>query len=622
MRITALITLLGVVVSSCVNSLDANSDFNDQQVERIPITLSSNFAQLNSKTRMSGDSFDEGDKVGLFLMKQPQKLSGERYLDNEMFTYSSGMLTSSEQLYYPDDYTLCDFIAYYPYQQEASAESSGVIKLHAQSDQSTAIGFAESDFLLAAISGVKPSIAPVQLDFRHLLSKIDIVVEVPAKSQVDEILSSLVVKLDNVYGEASYNVETNLFASFASSNVILPYGTWQLNQDKTVLTGKKAIVIPQSQSNLRIILQVGGRTFTNSFPTSIKLESGINYVLKLTYDPSIGVGSIIPTIKGWDEDLNEHESTLVEDNASKTTLPISTLTFSETSVIQIFNSASQLMGNICKEYLLNESVASAALVYYPAATPGVGTVLQLLNETSDIHGGKVTWNDNNTFSYVAGDKPAITIITLDAQGELIDNPNDDSPSIYAAKYLLLDNRGTKTDRYGVVKIGAQYWMREELRATAYNDGSAISDNSSELTTAAAGLIVSRGNYYYNFAAMNTLKMAPAGWSIPNKKQWDALFSYLRDETSFLKSPGWTTVENVSAGNNLSGFGCMPIGFFYNTNSPTMLLGVDQSASFWQWGEGDYLTTEDLGINITCLQDAHKGVKYTDYSAYSIRCVRD
>ena len=39
MIITVLIKLLGVVVSSCVNSLDANSDFNDQQVERIPITL-------------------------------------------------------------------------------------------------------------------------------------------------------------------------------------------------------------------------------------------------------------------------------------------------------------------------------------------------------------------------------------------------------------------------------------------------------------------------------------------------------------------------------------------------------------------------------------------------------
>jgi uncharacterized protein (TIGR02145 family) len=111
-----------------------------------------------------------------------------------------------------------------------------------------------------------------------------------------------------------------------------------------------------------------------------------------------------------------------------------------------------------------------------------------------------------------------------------DDPGGDSPSAGTVK----DADGNK---YTTVKIGTQEWTVENLKTTKYNDGSAIpnvTDNDTwvYLTTGAycnyENLESNAATYgrLYNWYAVNTGKLAPAGWHVPTDDDWTILENYL------------------------------------------------------------------------------------------------
>lgn len=93
--------------------------------------------------------------------------------------------------------------------------------------------------------------------------------------------------------------------------------------------------------------------------------------------------------------------------------------------------------------------------------------------------------------------------------------------------------------YQTVKIGSQVWAVENLRTTKYNDGTEIPLVTSG--TAWAALTTPGFCYYnntintdsikkfgalYNYYAVDTKKLAPAGWHVPTESDWEALKNYL------------------------------------------------------------------------------------------------
>ena len=102
--------------------------------------------------------------------------------------------------------------------------------------------------------------------------------------------------------------------------------------------------------------------------------------------------------------------------------------------------------------------------------------------------------------------------------------------------------GTETiqDAYGytynTVQIGTQCWMKENLKTTLYNDGTAIpygSDNTDwYATTPVFGYYNNNTTYIdtygalYNHYAVATGKLCPTGWHVPSKDEWSTLQYYL------------------------------------------------------------------------------------------------
>ena len=152
----------------------------------------------------------------------------------------------------------------------------------------------------------------------------------------------------------------------------------------------------------------------------------------------------------------------------------------------------------------------------------------------------------------------------------------------------------ENNRYEVVKIGDLYWTVENLKTTKFNDGTKIELITGNRDWKFVGAkkipaycfydnnLDNKQKYgvLYNYHAVNTGKLAPAGWRVPTNDDWIKLESYLissgynwdgsTDENKIAKSMAantdWEidkynggTIGNDLSRNNKSGFSALPGG---------------------------------------------------------------
>ena len=128
--------------------------------------------------------------------------------------------------------------------------------------------------------------------------------------------------------------------------------------------------------------------------------------------------------------------------------------------------------------------------------------------------------------------------------------------------------------YPVVKIGAHWWMTQNLKTTRYNDGTPLPTDGnwsnqqnpaycSYRNTSNSDTLNTYGRLY-NWHAVNTAKLCPSGWHAPSFDEWMALCNYLGCNSStggYLKETGtlhWKS-PNQDA-NNITGFTALPAGW--------------------------------------------------------------
>jgi uncharacterized protein (TIGR02145 family) len=163
--------------------------------------------------------------------------------------------------------------------------------------------------------------------------------------------------------------------------------------------------------------------------------------------------------------------------------------------------------------------------------------------------------------------------------------------------------GTVTDydgnEYTTIKIGTQTWMMENLKTTHYSNGDPIpnvTDNLSWLNLMSAtekgaycnynndeGMVATYGRLYNWYAASDPRNLAPVGWHVPLKTDWDKLESYLGAIAISsnivgigrkLKETGTTHWTSPNPADNISGFTALGGG--------------------WRWGSGGFSYFNTLG----------------------------
>lgn len=188
-------------------------------------------------------------------------------------------------------------------------------------------------------------------------------------------------------------------------------------------------------------------------------------------------------------------------------------------------------------------------------------------------------------------------------------------------------------KYRSVVIGDQVWMAENLKTTKYSDGSPIPKivNENEWPTLTSPAYCwcendSATNYndygaLYNFYTVNTGKLCPDGWHVPNADEWATLANTLggwRVAGGKMKETGYVHWNEPNTGaTNETGFTALPhgirnpeIGIFGGKGNGTQLWsssvsgsvaivrGMDYGAAILGTGTAPFR----LGASVRCVKD--------------------
>jgi len=186
--------------------------------------------------------------------------------------------------------------------------------------------------------------------------------------------------------------------------------------------------------------------------------------------------------------------------------------------------------------------------------------------------------------------------------------------------------------YHIVTIGTQEWLKENLKTTKLNDGTAIKlepeDSAWESLTVAGYCYYdnnqSIGNIYgalYNYIAVASGKLCPTGWHVPTKAEWETL----RDNTGGENSAGGNLKEkgtvhwnspNTGATDQV-GFTALPGGERYGSGSFHYL---GENNNFWTTTPGPQ--NEPFGVRMYYDGADFHMSEFDKDMAISVRCVRN
>ena len=169
--------------------------------------------------------------------------------------------------------------------------------------------------------------------------------------------------------------------------------------------------------------------------------------------------------------------------------------------------------------------------------------------------------------------------------------------------IIVVRKDTMTDIDGhvylTVKIGNQWWMGENLKVTKYRNGDPIPNVTDDtewygLQTGAycnynnnSGNVGTYGRLYNGEAVKDARHIAPKGWHVPTKFEWQTLADYLGGDKiagEKLKEIGLDHWNSPNTGaTNESGFTALPGGNRngYNGNFENLNMG----AYFWASSSG-------------------------------------
>lgn len=146
------------------------------------------------------------------------------------------------------------------------------------------------------------------------------------------------------------------------------------------------------------------------------------------------------------------------------------------------------------------------------------------------------------------------------------------------------------DPFPTVKIGTQTWSLYNLDIAYYNNGDIIQQVTDQaqwesLTTGAwcyydnnASNATTYGRLYNWYAITDPRGVAPNGWRVPTRDDFDTLATYLGGSPTageLLKESGLSHWTNPNLATNSTGFTALPSGYRY-----TSFLGIQEVNIMW------------------------------------------
>ncbi len=257
----------------------------ETQSEDLPIRIS---ASLNVYTRATDNSFEQGDVLGLYLVKwtsgTPGILQGTgNYGDNLSFSLTSSGWQTSTTAQYPQDGEKLDFYAYHPYVSSSALDGEGYRVHRAATDQRQESAYKGSDLLMASASGVSAGTAAVHLQFSHMLSKMEIELKAGEGLTLEELTEARIT-IKGVKTSGKVHLSSKACQTDETKEDVIAHGTFSLAAGGEKLTGVSAIVYPQEIASGVELIEIGlgeeKYLFTTTKP--ITLQAGYKSIFTIT----------------------------------------------------------------------------------------------------------------------------------------------------------------------------------------------------------------------------------------------------------------------------------------------------------------------------------------------------
>lgn len=290
------------LITSCTNDND-EATANDGAV-RFTAGIGRE-AVATPQTRAAGTTWGAGDEIGVFMLDHGSMPFGSSAKNKQYVTdKGDGAFTPAvgHEIYYPmDNNHAVDFIAYYPYRDDATLMD--LFELGIATTQTDATQ-AATDLMWAKADNngsgyTKGRNTTVALTFGHCLAKLTMNCKVDASVGAPEVLDDGTVTI--------HGMNTGMIFAFASGTVrVMPNSFADITPRKaaTVPAGfhatYDAIILPDAYADGQVTVDfttAGGETFTWNVG-AITLEPGHEYIYEVTITRTKVVANC--TIKPWD----------------------------------------------------------------------------------------------------------------------------------------------------------------------------------------------------------------------------------------------------------------------------------------------------------------------------------
>jgi len=480
---TWIVLLSTLLFSGCSSDIDEKITEEGNNIQISP-TIS-----LKDDTRLSNNSFEINDKIGLYIIPYqaddatPGSFPQDAHGNNIEYVYNGTNWNpaNSTPPVWPGK-RKADIYSYYPYDSVLSELTSEAYTFNIQTDQRTASAHAASDFLWAKSEGLSP-MKNVPLTFYHRMS----LVSVNVLSQIDastRTASGMEVSLLNITPSTTISMTDGSVTLNTSGSNEEVQTRVHSNAEAGYDMSCASIIPPQTIARGKhfIKIKVDDINYYYQPTTDIVLESGKQVIFNINVT-MLGLNVDYTIINEW-EDGGSFDNNVSEK--APWVADLSSIDWSKSLVHNIYHKGIQV-GRATKEYIFKSGTIDAqAIVVYPMGTEGLpdltkGFVTQVMNRnrntttgqyeanSNSVHGGSVSFNssDNTFTSYTAGKSALINKIVINSDGS-ISSANDNAITLLTTQPVLLTDIDNNT--YPIVKIGTQYWTAQNYRAEHFQNG--------------------------------------------------------------------------------------------------------------------------------------------------------
>ena len=293
-------SLLGIMLSLSILQSCQNDETNiiQNEVNNKGITFSSIIDDAQN-SRAYDTSWEANDVIGVFMLA-----NSDKNVLNIPYVTSKGdgyFVSQNSPIYYPEDNSAVDFIAYYPYSETISDYKNYPIDLSNQTKQN-AID------LMTAVNLTNRQLTSPQgnLQFKHLLAKLVLNLESTSGSSLKGIKASI----SGLKVKGTANLSDG---SITPSGEVTTFSLF-INEEATQA---EAILLPQDLSGkLKIKLELNGQSKEIETEIAGSIERGYKYIYNVNVNYQGGEITTDPQAKytRWTETPLITESELAKPN--------------------------------------------------------------------------------------------------------------------------------------------------------------------------------------------------------------------------------------------------------------------------------------------------------------------